>query len=281
LLSSFAAVSVAWTRRVQLEGAANFRDLGGYPTTQGPVVATGRVFRSDSLHLCSEQDLAVLDALGIRAVYDLRRQEEIEEAPGPRRHVHLEVLSRRLRDTDPVTLQERADGERWLFEDYRSMLERSGGVFGTLFGRLVEPEGAPCVFHCLGGKDRTGIAAALLLSWLGVDRETILDDYEMTGELSGPVRLPHVVDAFVAMGFGRAAAEALLTTPRWAMADALDLLDNDHGGIESYLRGPAGMSAHTLERLRNDLTATDTTQARTGVPRAGGRGRFHQWDIGG
>ena len=155
LLSSFAAVSVAWTRRVQLEGAANFRDLGGYPTTQGPVVATGRVFRSDSLHLCSEQDLAVLDALGIRAVYDLRRQEEIEDAPGPRRHVHLEVVSRRLRDTDPVALQERADGERWLFEDYRSMLERSGGVFGTLFGRLVEPEGAPCVFHCLGGKDRT------------------------------------------------------------------------------------------------------------------------------
>jgi protein-tyrosine phosphatase len=252
-MDTVAVMGASWQRVVQLEGAANFRDLGGYPTAQGGTVLTGRVFRSDSLHRCSERDLAVLDGFGIRVVYDLRRSEEINEAPGPRRHVHLEIRSRRLRDTSPADLQGRDDGERWLYEDYRAMLEGSGDVFGTLFTRLVEPDGSPCVFHCLGGKDRTGMAAALLLSWLGVDQDTVLDDYELTGELSGSAQLSHVVDAFVATGIGRPAAEALLSTPRWAMARALQLVDDNYGGIGNYLRDVAGVDAATLDRLQRDL----------------------------
>jgi protein-tyrosine phosphatase len=243
----------SWERRVALEGALNFRDIGGYATSAGGVVATGRVFRSDSLHRCSDLDLVALDALGVRAVYDLRRAEEIERSPGPRQHVHMEVQSRRLADSDPATLQESADGERWLLKDYLTMLERSGPVFGSLFSRLVEPDGSPCVLHCLGGKDRTGMAAALLLSWLGVDRDTVLDDYQLTGRLAGPDQLRDVVDDLVSSGIGRPAAAALLTTPRWAMASALEVLDNDYGGIEAYLRGPAAMTSTALDRLHDQL----------------------------
>jgi protein-tyrosine phosphatase len=248
-------VAETWDRVVALTGALNFRDIGGYSIRSGGVVRVGHVFRSDSLHRCSEEDVAVLDGLGIRAVYDLRRPEEIEEAPGPRRHVHVEIQSQRLRDTDPAALQDRADGERWLLQDYLTMLERSGAVFGRLFSLVVEPDGAPCVFHCYGGKDRTGMAAALLLTWLGVDRGDVLDDYELTGALGGPDRLPQVVEEFVAMGFGQPAAQALLTTPRWAMTKALNVLDNEYGGIERYLRGPAGMNTETLGLLHDVLVA--------------------------
>jgi len=59
------------------------------------------------------------------------------------------------------------------------MLKEAGPLFGELLSRLTQPHGLPAVFHCAGGKDRTGMAAALLLSWLEVDRETVLDDYEL------------------------------------------------------------------------------------------------------
>ena len=94
------------------------------------------------------------------------------------------------------------------------------------------------------------MVAALLLSWLGVDRETVLDDYELTDQYRGVDHVPEVVDLFVAGGIARPAAEGMLSAPRWAMAAALHLLDNDYGGIESYLRESCGMTGRSLESHR-------------------------------
>lgn len=199
-------------RRVSFRGLTNFRDLGGYPTSSG-WTRWGRVFRSESLHNFTIDDLAAFDELGVRAIYDLRHDEEREREPGPRPCRHLAVPSPRVEDFDPSMLRERIDGERWLFEDYRGMLEQAGPVFGALFSALAEPEGTPAVFHCLGGKDRTGLAAALLLSWLGVDRDTVLDDYELSARCGSADRLSAVADIFVAGGIARPAAEGLLSTP--------------------------------------------------------------------
>jgi protein-tyrosine phosphatase len=154
--------------------------------------------------------------------------------------------------TDPSTLKNRDDGERWLFEDYCGMLEFAGPVFGRLFTEFAESDG-PVMFHCMGGKDRTGMTAALLLSCLGVDRQIVLDDYELTSHFSGPERIPDVVVLFVAGGISQDAAIGMLSTPRWAMEGALDRLDSDYGGIDSYLRGPGRMDQGTLESLRDRL----------------------------
>ncbi len=132
------------------------------------------------------------------------------------------------------------------------MLDVAGPVFGDLFSRLAECEG-PVMFHCMGGKDRTGMTAALLLSCLGVDRDTVLDDYELTSRYNGPGRIPHVVDQFVSEGIEREAAIGILSTPRWAMEDALHRMDSTYGGITSYLRGPGGMDPRTIKALRSRL----------------------------
>ncbi len=132
------------------------------------------------------------------------------------------------------------------------MLELAGPVFGDLFSQFAECEG-PLMFHCMGGKDRTGMTAALLLSCLGVDRETVLDDYELTSRYSGPDRIPHVVDLFVSGGIAREAAIGILSTPRWTMENALDRLDSTFGGIEAYLRGFGEMDQRTIESLRSRL----------------------------
>ena len=241
-------------RRLTFVGVNNFRDLGGYPTESGSTTLWGRIFRSDSPHNFTEADLEVFDALGIQIIYDLRRDAERETDPGPRPCVHRELPSGPLFGTDANTLRDRSDGERWLFEDYCKMLEVAGPVFGDLFSRFAECDG-PLMFHCMGGKDRTGMTAALLLRCLGVSRETVLDDYELTSRYSGPDEIPHVVDLFVSQGIAREAAIGILSTPRWAMENALDRLDSAYGGIEPYLCGRGGMGPETIESLRSRLVS--------------------------
>jgi protein-tyrosine phosphatase len=239
-------------RRLLFSGVHNFRDLGGYRTESGATTRWGRVFRSDSPHNFTPADLEVFDALDIHVIYDLRRDVERDADPGPRPHVHLELPSRPVFDTDVSTLTDRGDGEQWLFEDYCGMLQAAGPVFGDLFSQFADCQ-SPVMFHCMGGKDRTGMTAALLLSCLGVDRETVLDDYELTSRYSGPDQIPHVVDLFVSGGIARDAAIGILSTPRWAMENALERVDSTFGGIEAYLCGPGGMDPGTIRVLRSRL----------------------------
>jgi protein-tyrosine phosphatase len=239
-------------RRLPFVGVNNFRDLGGYRTESGAAMRWGRVFRSDSPHNFTAADLEVFDALNIRVIFDLRRDAERDADPGPRPCVQRELPSGPVFATNVNPLRDRGDGERWLFEDYCGMLERAGPMFGDLFSQFAECEG-PLMFHCMGGKDRTGMTAALLLSCLGVDRETVLDDYELTSRYSGPDRIPRVVDLFVSKGVAREAAIGILSTPRWTMENALDRLDSTFGGIEAYLRGFGGMDQRTIESLRSRL----------------------------
>jgi hypothetical protein len=95
---------------------------------------------------------------------------------------------------------------------------------------------------------------------LGVDRETILDDYELTRRYR---TLDHQQDSLanlLAIGMSPEAAVGVLATPRWAMRETLDALDSDFGGIEAYLTGPAGMTASSLVDLRNSLVTKSAPQ---------------------
>ena len=238
-------------RQVPFAGALNFRDIGGYPVAGGGMTRWRAVYRSDSLHYLTDGDLAAFDALGVTTVYDLRRPEEIASFPGPRDHVRLEIPSSVLAKS-AASLQTRKDGEAWLAAEYLSMLATAAPAFGRLLARLADEDGLPAVVHCLGGKDRTGMVIALLLAALGADRATVLDDYELTSRCHVS-RVPEVVEAFIRLGIGRPAGEAIMSTPRWTMAQALRELDEEHGGIRRYLLGPGGMKPQTLSALRANL----------------------------
>jgi protein-tyrosine phosphatase len=149
-------------------------------------------------------------------------------------------------------LQTRQDAEAWLAADYQSMLATAAPAFGRLLSRLADDAVLPAVIHCLGGKDRTGMVIALLLSALGVDRGTVLDDYELTSRCHAS-RVREVVETLARLGIGRPAGEAIMSTPRWAMAQALRELDQEHGGIRRYLLGPVGLKPPTLSALRTNL----------------------------
>jgi protein-tyrosine phosphatase len=246
---------VAAERRIPFEGVTNFRDLGGYRTLSGRRVRWGQVFRSDALHGMSEADLGVYNELGLRAVYDLRREVERAERPNPVLSRNLPILSRPAGDQTPVSLEATTseEGERVLFGIYIGHIDHAAPRFGELFSAMANDDGLPAVFHCHAGKDRTGLAAALLLGALGVERDTILDDYELTGRYWQQAQRDQTFERLMNAGLPPEAAAGVLSAPRWVLRSALEYLDREHGGTERYLSGPGGMSQADLRRLSDQL----------------------------
>ncbi|HEY2330550.1 MAG TPA: tyrosine-protein phosphatase [Acidimicrobiales bacterium] len=243
-------------RRVPFEGVTNFRDLGGYPTASGGHTRWGHLFRADALHRFTAEDRLAYERLGVVAVYDLRGDAEAAVHPNPVPSILLPVLSRGEgveADAPAAPLVDRADGEQLLRNLYGGMLAHAGPTFGELFRAFADLDGRPAVFHCTGGKDRTGMSAALLLELLGVARSDVLDDYELTSAFRRREHQGESYDNMVAMGLAPEAAAAVLGTPRWAMEEALVELDETYGGIEAFLTRDAQLEPAVLERLRSQL----------------------------
>ena len=242
-------------RRVEFDGITNFRDLGGYPTGSGGVTRWGLVYRADALHKLTDDDLRSFAGLGIRVVYDLRGDIERAEFPSRPASVHVPIIGRpsgspSLGTQAGVTT---SDGETILRDMYVGILEHSALQIGVILRGLSDPRGVPAVFHCHGGKDRTGVVAAVLLLALGVDPELILDDYVLTREYR---RIEHQQDSLanmLAQGLPLEAAAGVLGTPRWAMAAALAAIAEQYGGIDTFLTQHAGMSLEEVAALRETL----------------------------
>ena len=246
-------------RRLPFEGARNFRDLGGYPAADGRRTRWGLVYRSGSLHNLTEADLAAFGRLGVRGVFDLRGGTERDLQPNPVPSVHLPVLDELAGEEglDIVRAKSLEEAVTAVERIYLGMLSRRAGVYGELLKSLADQANLPAVFHCTAGKDRTGIAAALILGALGVDRATVLYDYELTGEV-GATDAAALRMALEAAGMAPEAADVVLGAPATPMEHALEELDRRYGGTEAYLLGPAGMGARDIERLREALTEGPT-----------------------
>ena len=241
-------------RAGSLQGIFNFRDLGGRPNVHGETVRRGLVYRSGALHEATPGDLEVLASLGIEVVYDLRTKREQQrraELPGAR-VVSLPIFSREAPRHD---LSAATDAEAFLTAVYRSTLEHSAPAFAALFEGLAAPGGLPAVFHCTVGKDRTGLAAALLLAALDVDEEEILADYELTALAPRPAWLARLVDEQVARHADPAVAAGVFGTQPGALATVLGELRERWGGVRAYLEEQGGLAPGTIDLLQDRLVS--------------------------
>jgi protein-tyrosine phosphatase len=259
-------IRMAAERLVPLEGTLNFRDLGGYVALDGRTVKWGLVFRSDALHELTDNDRARLREMGLRVVYDLRRAVEREKQPTALSVEHGHRLVHLAVDEDPDAAANQPEiidlilsgelpeaDDSYMADLYAQILLNGAQVFGRLLTHLTEDDGLPALFHCAAGKDRTGLAAALLLSVLGVDDEAILEDYELTNIYRSNRRIEVLRPTLEAAGVDVEKVRPFLSARRPVMEATLRHLHTDHGGVESYLLGPAGMSTGTLSRLRDLL----------------------------
>ena len=179
-------------RRLALEGAYNFRDLGGMRTSNGKTVRWGQVFRSDTLTHLTDHDYDRLNAIGISLVCDLRSRDERKSDPTEWKDGSPVFVQAPVSEDDKGTALDKTqmaklrsagmtvDEGRNIFEAfYIRMVFDSAAKFGTVL-RAIETTDRPSMFHCTGGRDRTGITAALLLHILGVPDATIDQDFVLS-----------------------------------------------------------------------------------------------------
>ncbi len=244
-------------RLVPLDGAFNFRDVGGYRTSDGRAVGMGLLFRSGALNRLSDADWGQLAQLGVRAVYDLRSDEEIARHPD-RLPSHIAYHHLPLQQTDNplndrLRLLRHVNRLDSLFQEAynRSMIDANAPLFGDLLRRWAEPNALPSVVHCTAGKDRTGVAVALLLAALGVSDDLIIADYSLSNLFfphialytQASVQAPLFKRLLPRLGY------LLLADPQ-LMRGALAHIRGRYGSVAGYLQTAAGVDAATVERLR-------------------------------
>lgn len=244
-------------RLLPLVGACNFRDLGGYPTVDGRVTRWGRLFRSDTLHELTDDDLDVLQDLGLAAVIDLRTATEVERTGrGPLgtrsvTYLHAPVLPEEGDDTRGAPEPEGDDtAARYLW-----YLEVGRGPLVEAIEMVADEDCLPLVFHCTAGKDRTGVLAALVLDIVGVQHEVIVDDYVLTRTRMDLILSRLRRDPVHGPRIGEIPASRFRVDAA-TMRHFLDGLQARHGGAREWALH-AGVRAESLARLAGALLERD------------------------
>ncbi len=235
-------------RALPLAGASNFRDLGGYIGLDGRPLQWRKIFRSDHLGELSEADVAQLAGIGVARVCDFRGVRERQPHPCVLPGVAVHALT-----IEPTVVQAMedfavrngavtaADAVRLMQDTYRDFVTKGSPRFAELFDHLLH-DGSPLVFHCTAGKDRTGFAAALVLSALGVPRDVVMHDYLLTNTYYRP---PAMV--------GGTAPPEVRDAIRRVQADylqaSLDVVERDFGGMQQYLKQSIGLDDSRRKRL--------------------------------
>lgn len=258
---------------LDIPGAPNLRDLGGWPTASGGRVAIGCVFRSAELNALDGEGAPRFASLGVRTVYDLRtvaeRDAQPDRLPEGTSSVHLDVLADAPGNAaahaadlprllgDPAALESLlGDGKVLaLFDEaYRQVvtLPSARDSYRSMFTGLSDPSRRPALFHCTTGKDRTGWGAAALLSLLGVSRADIMADYLLTNTQILPLTQP-MYDRFRAAGGDLDLLRPALGVDESYLRTAFDEMESTFGDIDSYFTDGLGLGADMVERLRRDL----------------------------
>ena len=227
-------------RLLRLAGVRNLRDVGGYPAAGGRRVRWRTLFRTDAFDLLPVASQAQLIDLGLRTVIDLRWPHELDEAPNVfRSDGRVRYRSIPLLDDDPTP-------RIGLAGTYRHIFDERGTQLARVVRELLSEHGTPAVIGCAAGKDRTGVAIALVLDTVGVPHQVIIEDYALSAPIyAGPVD----VDGLD----GWRAAPVVVECPPEYMADALEHLERRHGGAAALL-DRHGVTAAELDALRERLT---------------------------
>ena len=247
-------------RQIKLDGAGNFRDLGGYQNKDGLYVKWGKIYRSDKLSSLSSRDYRYLKMLQIHTIYDFRGPEEIKAHPtrfpdffqpklnplpiyDPRRT--MRDLLKLLRTSNPQTFS----GETYMIEGYQMFTEQFIGQYKLLFDELLMNDEGSVLYHCTGGKDRTGLATALILFLLDVPWETIYQDYLTSNyyrlaENKRHIRLGRLY------GIAPAILIPILEVRKIYLDTALQTILESYGTLENFMQEKLGIGVQEKNLLK-------------------------------
>ncbi len=250
-------------RLVKLEGAHNYRDVGGLKNKEGKFVKTGILYRSDKLTDLSNNDLVKLETLGVNKILDLRSIHEInlkaDRMPRGACLYHRQIGEEAV---DPVSFTRKLLSGHWTGKEFqqfmqdgnRKMVVEGKSVFPIIIRDIINNNEGATVFHCAGGKDRTGLVAALILSILDVSRDLIFQDYLYTNIQ----RKEEFIEKFTKLK--KATNNTIhddlleaLKANRSYLQSAFDTIDNEYGGVEKYVISYLGITKEEIQLLKNKM----------------------------
>lgn len=264
-------------RTLSFEGVENARELGGLRMQDGRRILPGKLVRSGNLSKASDRDVALLkERFSLTDIFDFRFDAEAAAEPdrvidGVRNtrlstlpQVFIDGFSSGRADTDQVKSADFLDAlSGYAFHPEAQELSRklypaivmdstSQRRYGAFLQGVLEAEGG-VLWHCSQGKDRAGWGTAFLLSALGADRKTLVEDFGQSN-----VSYKGVVDALSARILEKGGGEAELAFIRAMVGvsvenfeSTLDLIDRQYGSLSAYLENALGFSAVDQERLRS------------------------------
>jgi protein-tyrosine phosphatase len=243
------------TRDLVWDGCLNVRDLGGHPTEDGGETRYGAFVRADNVERLTDSGWRALVDYGVRTVVDLRLDEERRAQPPS--GLPIVALQRPLvpdfghadwHELDTLALGSALPESTRLV--YVELLERYRDRFGEAVSAIASADHGAVLFHCMGGKDRTGLIAALLLRVAGVERDAVAADYALSGR-----KLESMLRAWIAAAGDEAERDLRIrisATPAEAMLGVLATLDERYDGVDGYLRA-AGVRDQELAAIRARL----------------------------
>jgi protein-tyrosine phosphatase len=237
-------------RHIPLEGAVNFRDLGGYRGAGGRTIRWRTLFRADGLSRLTHADRAVIRQLGIATVVDLRTTDEVARGRFPVDEIPVGFHHLPLLDEVP-------DPQRFemtpgmLGAQYREIARDAGAQIARVLTIVAERRAHPVIVHCTAGKDRTGVLVAVLMALLGVDDETIVHDYMLSADAMVALR-QRLIERYPQGREVIERAEELFSASPGNISDLLAALREQYGSVEAYAEA-AGAGPQVVAALRDTL----------------------------
>src|SRR5260221_1352810 len=231
-----------------LEGATNFRDLGGYSTADGGTLRWRQIFRSNHLGYLTDADVTVVRGLGVQTAFDFRGADERKAAACVIPEINVRSLP--IEPTVVAALRAKlqaralmsADALEIMRESYRGYVRTNTHSFREMFAHLVNAN-APSGIHCTAGKDRTGFAVALILNALGVPNHVISEDYLLTNRY-------YRRDPNSAPDLPADVRQAIGSVDSTFLAAGFEAVHAQYGDLESYFRDGLGLGAQERAELK-------------------------------
>lgn len=239
----------------------NFRDLGGLPTKEGRKLQAKRLLRAAEPYILDEADkVRLVDEYGLKLIVDLRSAGEAQRHPleqiGLAEYHHADILMdapekiAELHQTPPSP----KDVDLYGYASYEQMICDKGSIAGfrSVFDKLLALENGAALLHCYGGKDRTGIAVAAVLTVLGVDKPDIVKDYMRTNEL----QLLDYETKYrnFSKNFKHSISRAIFEIASYAQERCLEhayfMAEKLYGSFDNFVYDGIGVSVEERERMR-------------------------------